>query len=56
MHTNVSAEVTASLNKRDIITLLEEGEIETDGLSIQVVDANASELLSAIESNTEVEQ
>lgn len=48
MHTNVSAEVSATLNRDDIITLLEEGEVSADGVRLHFPEGEGHRLLEEL--------
>ncbi len=56
MYTKVSASVSASLNRRDIIQLLEDGKLEEDGLTITIAEPEAKKLLNKIQDNVETKQ
>ena len=56
MYTKVSASVSASLNRRDIIQLLEDGKLEEDGLTITIAEPEAKKLLDKIQDNVETKQ
>lgn len=56
MYTKVSSSVSASLNKRDIIQLLEDGKLEEDGLTITIAEPEAKKLLNKIQDNVETKQ
>ena len=41
MYTNVSAEVSATLNRDDVLRLIEEGELSAEGLNLQMAEPEA---------------
>lgn len=51
MHTNVSADVSATLNRDDIIRLLEDGELSAEGLTLQMAEPEAAKLREALDRN-----
>lgn len=51
MYTNVSANVSATLNERDIITLLEEGELSTEEVTLRMAEPEAEKLREALSRN-----
>jgi len=48
MYTNVSADVSATLNREDIIRLLEDGELSAEGVTLQMAEPEAEELRKAL--------
>jgi len=48
MYTNVSADVSATLNRDDIIRLLEDGELSAEGLNLQMAEPEAESLLEEL--------
>lgn len=51
MHTNISADVSATLNRDDIIRLLEDGELSAEGLELRMAEPEAAKLLKEIDRN-----
>lgn len=51
MYSKASAKVSVSLNRQDIIRLLEEGELTNDEVKVQISEPEAAKLLSELRSS-----
>jgi len=52
MYTNVSADVSATLNRDDITSLLEDGELSAPRLTLRMAEPEAAKLRETLDQNT----